>query len=39
MGEHNRRLVETDYTWARSIDRLEEAYAEAMSRPRRRRTW
>ena len=39
MGEHNRRLVETDYTWARSIDRLEEAYAEAMSRPRRLRTW
>jgi L-malate glycosyltransferase len=36
MGEHNRRTVEERYTWARSVDRLEEAYHEAIAQPRRR---
>jgi glycosyltransferase involved in cell wall biosynthesis len=35
MGEHNRRTVEERYTWARSVDCLEEAYHEAIAQPRR----
>jgi glycosyltransferase involved in cell wall biosynthesis len=30
MGRHNRELVERRYTWARVVDRLEQAYEEAM---------
>jgi glycosyltransferase involved in cell wall biosynthesis len=35
MGEHNRRVVEERFTWARVGDRLEAAYAEALSGTRR----
>ena len=30
MGAHNRRLVEERYAWPRVVDRLEDAYREAM---------
>jgi glycosyltransferase involved in cell wall biosynthesis len=30
MGEHNRRAVEERYSWERVVDRLEEAYREAI---------
>lgn len=30
MGLHNRRIVEERYAWPRVVDRLEEAYGEAM---------
>jgi type III pantothenate kinase len=33
MGRHNRELVEHRYAWARVVDGLEEAYAEAMRAP------
>jgi glycosyltransferase involved in cell wall biosynthesis len=32
MGEHNRRTVEERYAWPRVVDRLEDAYREAMER-------
>jgi glycosyltransferase involved in cell wall biosynthesis len=32
MGEHNRAVVERRYSWSRVVDRLEEIYAEALSR-------
>jgi glycosyltransferase involved in cell wall biosynthesis len=35
MGRHNRQVVEQRYAWARVVDRLEEAYEEAMRDPRR----
>jgi L-malate glycosyltransferase len=35
MGVHNRRVVEARYAWPRVVDRLEEAYGEAMRAPRR----
>jgi L-malate glycosyltransferase len=31
MGEHNRRTVEERYAWARVVDRLEDAYQEAIA--------
>jgi D-inositol-3-phosphate glycosyltransferase len=34
MGRHNRRIVEERYSWARVVDRLEDAYREAMTHPR-----
>jgi glycosyltransferase involved in cell wall biosynthesis len=34
MGEHNRRLVRKRYDWSAVVDRLEEAYAEALRRRR-----
>jgi glycosyltransferase involved in cell wall biosynthesis len=34
MGRHNREVVERRYAWARVVDRLEEAYEEAMRAPR-----
>jgi L-malate glycosyltransferase len=34
MGRHNRELVERRYAWAPVVDRLEDAYAEAMRAPR-----
>jgi L-malate glycosyltransferase len=34
MGRHNRQVVEQRYAWARVVDRLEEAYEEAMRAPR-----
>ena len=30
MGAHNRHLVEESYAWPRVVDRLEDAYREAM---------
>jgi glycosyltransferase involved in cell wall biosynthesis len=30
MGEHNRRVVEERFAWSRVVDRLEDAYAEAL---------
>jgi glycosyltransferase involved in cell wall biosynthesis len=38
MGAHNRRLVEERYSWARVVDRLEEAYAEAIAARRSRKS-
>jgi L-malate glycosyltransferase len=38
MGEHNRRLVERRYAWPRVIERLENAYAEAIGSRRRLRS-
>jgi L-malate glycosyltransferase len=38
MGEHNRRTVEERYAWARVVDRLEDAYGEAMAGSRRARS-
>jgi glycosyltransferase involved in cell wall biosynthesis len=35
MGRHNRELVKRRYAWGRVVDRLEEAYEEAMRDPRR----
>jgi glycosyltransferase involved in cell wall biosynthesis len=35
MGAHNRRVVEERYAWSRIVDRLEDLYREAVSRPRR----
>jgi glycosyltransferase involved in cell wall biosynthesis len=32
MGAHNRRTVEQRYAWPRVVDRLEEAYREAIAR-------
>ncbi len=32
MGEHNRHVVKERYSWSRVVDRLEEAYREAMER-------
>jgi glycosyltransferase involved in cell wall biosynthesis len=34
MGRHNRQVVEERYAWARVVDRLQDAYEEAMRRPR-----
>jgi glycosyltransferase involved in cell wall biosynthesis len=34
MGSHNRRTVEERYAWARVVDKLEDAYREAMTGPR-----
>jgi glycosyltransferase involved in cell wall biosynthesis len=34
MGTHNRRLVEERYAWPRVVDRLEEAYREAVDHAR-----
>jgi D-inositol-3-phosphate glycosyltransferase len=34
MGRHNRQVVERRYSWVRVVDRLEEAYEEAMRAPR-----
>ncbi len=34
MGRHNRQVVERRYAWARVVDRLEQAYEEAMREPR-----
>jgi glycosyltransferase involved in cell wall biosynthesis len=33
MGRHNRELVERRYAWSRVVDRLEEAYREAIGTP------
>jgi hypothetical protein len=33
MGAHNRRAVEERYDWPRVVDRLEEAYREAIAAP------
>ena len=37
MGQHNRRIVEERFAWARVADRLETLYAEAIANPRRQR--
>jgi glycosyltransferase involved in cell wall biosynthesis len=34
MGEHNRRVVEERYAWSRVVDRLEDAYRDAVRNPR-----
>jgi glycosyltransferase involved in cell wall biosynthesis len=31
MGQHNRRRIERRYAWTRVVDRLEDAYADAIS--------
>jgi glycosyltransferase involved in cell wall biosynthesis len=36
MGDSNRALIERHYTWTRVIDRLEQAYAEAIGLARSR---
>jgi L-malate glycosyltransferase len=36
MGRHNRQVVKQRYAWARVVDRLEEAYEEALRAPRKR---
>ncbi len=33
MGEHNRHVVQDRYSWSRVVDRLEDAYREAIGRP------
>ena len=32
MGEHNRQVVKERYSWSRVVDRLEDAYREAIER-------
>jgi L-malate glycosyltransferase len=32
MGEHNRRRVQSRYTWSRVVDQLERIYAETLAR-------